>query len=192
MSRELKESVISFSEGVFLKAVRALSESDILKSLLHTSEDGSLSFSFFYQNEDMENTQISLIVKELEKCGVSMDDYNIRSSEFIVESELYDDFMSRIQEKSDEYYAQQQSKLQVLIMNIIKIKYFEALGDSVYVEYENYDSEHISFSRAKRLLRANGADKIKYACTDNQKSVDFVNSLSFYARAGSDNILIRK
>lgn len=77
-------------------------------------------------------------------------------------------------------------------MNIIKIKYFEALGDSVYVEYENYDSEHISFSRAKRLLRANGADKIKYACTDNQKSVDFVNSLSFYARAGSDNILIRK
>ena len=77
-------------------------------------------------------------------------------------------------------------------MKILKIKYFEALSDSVYIEYENYDSDYFSFSKAKRLLRVDGADKIKYACSDNQKSVDFVNSLSFYARSGSDNILTRK
>ena len=76
-------------------------------------------------------------------------------------------------------------------MNKRKIKYIEALKDSVYIEYTDFDSAYISFTKAKKLLKADGADELRYACSDNQKSVDFINKLTFYSRSGSDDILIK-
>ena len=106
---ELKEDILRFNDDVFVEAVIIVGQSNILKALLHTREDGT--YSFFYQNESMENTQINLIVKELEKNGITFNDYYIKSVDEIAMSEEYDSFIYRNQDDSDEYYAQQQSKL---------------------------------------------------------------------------------
>jgi len=106
---ELKEDILRFNDDVFVEAVMIIGQSDILKALLHTNKD--CTYSFFYQNESMENTQINLIIKELEKNGIALDDYSIKSIDEVTMSEDYDSFMYRNQDDSDEYHAQQQSKL---------------------------------------------------------------------------------
>lgn len=55
--------------------------------------------------------------------------------------------------------------------------YIEFNAEDVYVEYENKDSEHVSYTRAKTLLKSTETT-IRYSEPSSQRGCDFINSLS--------------
>jgi len=59
----------------------------------------------------------------------------------------------------------------------IDVQYVEILADKVYVEYTNYDSDYVSFNKAKNLLKDSPKELIRYNISDNQKALDFINSI---------------
>jgi hypothetical protein len=101
----MNKDIICFNDNIFVEAVMVVAQSDILKALLYASEDGT--YSFYYQNEEIENAQINVIVKELKKNGITLNDYTIKSVDEVIMSEDYDSFIYRNQDDCDEHYAQQ-------------------------------------------------------------------------------------
>lgn len=58
-----------------------------------------------------------------------------------------------------------------------KIMLIEFNADSVYVQYEDMDSESISYTKAKEIFK-DLAYPIRYFVCGTQKSLDFVNGIS--------------
>ena len=58
-----------------------------------------------------------------------------------------------------------------------EVQYVEILADKVYIEYTNNDSGYISFSKARNILKESPKESIRYDCSDNQRALDFINSI---------------
>ncbi|MDD4969814.1 MAG: hypothetical protein PHT07_10345 [Paludibacter sp.] len=58
-----------------------------------------------------------------------------------------------------------------------KIMLIEFNASDVYVQYEDMDSESVSYSKAKRIFK-DLTYPIRYSVCGTQKSLDFVNSIS--------------
>lgn len=69
--------------------------------------------------------------------------------------------------------------------------YIELNAEDVYVEYENKDSEHVSYTRAKTLLKS-AETTIRYSEPSSQRGCDFLNSLSRKTYSVQDNMIIPK
>lgn len=61
---------------------------------------------------------------------------------------------------------------------VINIQYVEILADKVYIEYTDRNSDYISFSKANTLIKESPKELIRYTCVDNQRAIDFVNSVA--------------
>lgn len=58
-----------------------------------------------------------------------------------------------------------------------KIVLIEFNVDSVYIQYENYDSDTLSYSKAKSIFK-DLQYKIRYSTSESTKAIDFVNNIS--------------
>jgi ParB family transcriptional regulator, chromosome partitioning protein len=72
----------------------------------------------------------------------------------------------------------------------IGIKHIEFCSDDVYIEYVDNDSETISYSKAKQILKHSTQKSIPYSLVDSEKSCNFINALSGFSQ--SNNCLVRK
>ena len=57
------------------------------------------------------------------------------------------------------------------------IKYIDIMAKDVYIEYSNGDFEYLSFTKTKNLIKKELPYDIKYNCADDEKSLDFLNTL---------------
>lgn len=58
------------------------------------------------------------------------------------------------------------------------IKLIEVLSDSVYIEYTDFDSIELSFSKAKEMIKKSAQKSIPYVLSSsNDKSCDFINKM---------------
>ncbi|MFA7501173.1 MAG: ParB/RepB/Spo0J family partition protein [Sulfurimonas sp.] len=59
-----------------------------------------------------------------------------------------------------------------------EIKLIEVLSDSVYIEYTDFDSMELSFSKAKEMIKKSAQKSIPYIfSSSNNKSCDFINKM---------------
>ncbi len=59
-----------------------------------------------------------------------------------------------------------------------EIKLIEVLSDSVYIEYTDFDSIELSFSKAKEMIKKSSQKSIPYVLSSsNDKSCDFINKM---------------
>ncbi|MFA6137431.1 MAG: ParB/RepB/Spo0J family partition protein [Sulfurimonas sp.] len=59
-----------------------------------------------------------------------------------------------------------------------EIKLIEVLSDSVYIEYTDFDSMELSFSKAKEMIKKSTQKSIPYVISkSNDKSCDFINKM---------------
>jgi len=55
---------------------------------------------------------------------------------------------------------------------------FEFGNLDIFNEHSNYDSNYISFSKARNLIKDSSKELIRYNISDNQKAIDFINNIS--------------
>ena len=72
----------------------------------------------------------------------------------------------------------------------IEIKHIEFCSNDVYIEYVDNDSETISYSKAKQILKNSTQKSIPYSLIDSEKSCNFINALPGFSQ--SNNCLVRK
>ncbi|AXX85921.1 hypothetical protein AMRN_0122 [Malaciobacter marinus] len=73
----------------------------------------------------------------------------------------------------------------------MEIKFIDIMEKDIYIEYTNGDSEYISFTKTKKLIYKKLPTKIMYNCTNNEKSIIFLNIL-LNKYTSIDNLLILK
>ena len=72
------------------------------------------------------------------------------------------------------------------------IKYIDIMIKDIYIEYSNGGSQYISFTKAKNLIKKELPSEIKYNCADEEKSINFLNTLLTIYKTIGDNTLILK
>ncbi|OCL85707.1 Chromosome-partitioning protein Spo0J [Aliarcobacter thereius] len=98
-------------------------------------------------------------------------------------------FIDEVLGKLDDYVLNEDEK--ILFNNKIEIiKIIEVCESSIYVEYDNSDSETISYSKAKELIKKTTQRSIPYTISaKTEKAYDFINKMPNRTQENSNLIL---
>lgn len=77
------------------------------------------------------------------------------------------------------------------IITAKSIKYIDIMIKDIYIEYTNGDFKYISFTKAKNLIKKEQPSELKYNCADEEKSINFLNTLLSIYKTDGDTLVLK-